>query len=56
MLSKLNYYSRYNRIKSPKEIQTLYHLIEDLNLAAIVTDDLIERVSCLREGHYLERT
>lgn len=55
MLNKLNYYSRYNRIKNPKDIRSLYHLMEGLNLDTVLTDDLVLRVSAMQSMHVIRK-
>lgn len=40
MFKKLNYYSRYNRIKEHSELSSLYNLIAGLNLDSLVSEHI----------------
>ena len=39
MLRKLNFYSRYNRIKEHHDIHSLYTLINGLNIDALLSEE-----------------
>lgn len=48
MSERLNFYSRYHRTKNQKDLDSLYHLIEGLDLDTVINDELVERVSYLK--------
>ena len=45
MLRKLNFYSRYNRIKEHHDIHSLYTLINGLNIDALLSEEDTDTVA-----------
>ena len=56
MLRKLNFYSRYNRIKEHHDIHSLYTLINGLNIDALLSEeDTVALPSSSLRGNPVEK-